>query len=303
MGAKILGLKSQRDQRILLCYGKTPFTPGRFLEDALRRIGAPVDLGATEIDFGAIDLERYRAILFVESPSKKSIAVRNINRVKIPKLFWIHHGAHRWHNNLVLCKRYQPDLLLMAHSLYLAKKSRLTLPVYFFPFAMDKKIFNSAKPLKQRAIDITFVGNKNGRLYQKRRKALRLIKDRFKRRYRLSLTAKKYLHQLAKRYSNSKIVFNISADGKEAINMRIFEGMGSGALVVTDLAPDQDRIFTDCKHYVVYKNFADLKKKLRYYLTHLDEAQKIATAGRRYLLSRHTYEHRAKQLLGIINDL
>ena len=75
--------------------------------------------------------------------------------------------------------------------------------------------------------------------------------------------------------------------------MRLFEGMGCGALVVSDLVPHQDELFRDGKHYVVYQGVDDLLEKLEYYLAHLEEAQQIASQGYHYLLSRHTYKHRA----------
>src|SRR5690606_41847512 len=55
------------------------------------------------------------------------------------------------------------------------------------------------------------------------------------------------------------------------------------------------------KHYVVYQGVDDLLEKLEYYLAHLDRAQKIATRGHRYVLAHHTYAHRAKVLLQIID--
>lgn len=47
----------------------------------------------------------------------------------------------------------------------------------------------------------------------------------------------------------------------------------------------------------------DLLEKIRYYLTYLDEVQKIATAGYEHLLGHHTYAHRAKELMDIIETV
>lgn len=60
--------------------------------------------------------------------------------------------------------------------------------------------------------------------------------------------------------------------------MRIFEGMGCGALVITELTPYQSRIFKVGEHYVVFKNHKDL-------------------------LENHTYEHRGYELLNVIDKL
>ena len=286
--------------RLLMCYNKTAITPGRYLEDALRKIGVEVDVQGARIDFRRLDPAGYSAILFVESPSRSPLVVLGADRVFIPKLFWVHHGANRVQVNVELCRQFRPDLVLMAHSLELAE--RFPAPVRFFPFAMAADIFNCTRPLSERRLDIAFVGSTAEGTYNQRRAVLRAIREHFPER-KISLYGKVYLHKLAALYADAKIVVNCAADQLRTINMRIFEGMGCGALVVTDLVPHQDLLFEDGKHYVVYRSIDDLIDKIGYYLDHLDEAQRIALQGYHYLLSRHTYEHRARELCAMIKDL
>src|SRR5690606_9180865 len=107
--------------RILMCYNKTSFTPGRYLEDGLRRTGVDVDVSGPDVEFvDSAASNHYDAVLFVESPSRPPVRVLGIERVKSPKLLWVHHGANRLVQNLALCREYRPDLVLMAHSLELA---------------------------------------------------------------------------------------------------------------------------------------------------------------------------------------
>lgn len=287
--------------RILMCYNKTAFTPGRYLEDGLRQIGAPVDVYDTQVDFSQIDLEGYGAALFVDSPARVPTEIKGIDRVKIPKLLWIHHGANALTRNLELCEQVRPDLVLMAHSLELAP--RFPAKVRFFPFGTASDIFNSTKPLDQRKWDIAFVGSTSQYTYERRRAVLRAIRDHFGGKAAISLNAKVYVDRLAALYSNAKIVINCAADHLRTLNMRLFEGMGCGALVLTDWVPYQEKLFKDGKHYVVYREIDDLLGKLEYFLEHLDEAQRIAGAGYRHVMARHTYAHRAGELLTIIRKL
>ena len=287
--------------RLLMCYNKTAFTPGRYLEDGLRNVGVEVEVRGSEVDFGALKPFQYDAVLFVESPAKEPVRVRDAGSVPVPKLFWIHHGRNRLAENVRLCEEYRPDLVLLAHSLELAP--HFGVKARFFPFAMAADIFNCERPLRERKWDIAFAGNTSEGVYNRRRAILRAVREAFSGRASMSLYARVYLHKLAALYGNAKIVLNCAADGLSALNMRLFEGMGCGALVLTDLVEHQDEIFEDGKHYAVYRDVDDLIAKLEYYLSHLDEAQRIAAEGRRHLLSRHTYEHRARELCAIVERL
>ncbi|MFD1065862.1 glycosyltransferase family protein [Oceanobacillus locisalsi] len=282
-------------KKLLMCYGKTSFTPGRYLEDAFRNIGVKVDVYTSFIDFSNIALDEYVAVLFVESPSVPAVSVKQIDRVNIPKFFWIHHGENRLNTNKSLVRRYQPDLILMAHSLHLA--NHFSVPVKFFPFAMATDIFNDVTPLQDRPMDITSVGTLDPVLYQKRIRAIKKIKERFHKTYRLSFHKRVFLHDLAKTYGQSKLVINHAADTIKSLNMRIFEGIGCGSLLLTDTVPKLDILLEDGKHLVLFDSHSDLLEKVDYYLTHVHEAQKIASSGYQHLLAYHTYEQRAQALL------
>jgi hypothetical protein len=287
-------------KKILMWYGKTTFTPGSYLERAFNSIGVPVDVYTKEIDFNKINMNDYSAVIFVESPSKQPVLVKNIRLVNVPKLFWIHHGSNRLKENVELCNNYKPDIILMSHSLQLAKK--FPAPIRFFPFAMDTNIFNSSKPLINRDVDVSFGGNLQ-KSYSSRNQVLKKLQSKFKNRYKLSLFSKLYLEELANLYINSKIVFNYSPTKFNTINMRIFEGIGCGALVLTNEVPFQNRLFKNGEHYVVFNHVDDLYRKINYYLKNLEEAQKIATSGHNFLMDYHTYEHRANEVLCIIKEL
>lgn len=283
-----------------MCYGKTSYTPGRYLEDGLKSIGLTVDLFQNEIDFKDIDTSEYCAVLFVESPSRPIVKTKNIELVDIPKLFWIHHGENRLKTNMKLVEMYKPDIILMAHSLHLA--NNFSVPTRFFPFGMAQDIFDCSRELKERVYDVAFVGSRHQEYYQERTKALNAIQKQFENKYQLSLNSHVFLNELAQQYSKSKIVVNHTADQIKSLNMRIFEGMSCGSLVITDYVPGQEKLFIDNQHYVIYNNHNELLEKIDYYLNHLDEAQKIASNGYNHLKSTHKYTNRAYQLIEIIKE-
>lgn len=290
-----------KPQRILMCFGKTPYTPGSYLERAFGNIGVDVDVIIDAADFSALDTKKYTAVLFVESPTRPRVAIKHRDQVHAPVLFWIHHGENRLAGNLEMCDLYRPDILLMSHSLHLS--SRFHVPVRFFPFGVDPHLFHSDIPYAMRRIDVSFVGTRGHELYKTRNESLRFIEENLEGKANLSLRKTIFLEELSKHYGNSKIVFNQTTDTIKSLNMRIFEGMGCGALVLTDHTPEQSALFKNGVHYVVYDSKEDMLEKLRYYVSHPDQAATIAAEGHRHVVRHHTYEHRARQLLDLIKSL
>jgi glycosyltransferase involved in cell wall biosynthesis len=106
-----------------------------------------------------------------------------------------------------------------------------------------------------------------------------------------------YFDEMARIYSASRIVFNRSI--KNDVNMRVFEALACGSLLVTNDLTDngQAELFQDGVHAVMYREPHELRDKIRYYLAHEEERETIAAAGRAEALAKHTYRHRMERLL------
>lgn len=116
---------------------------------------------------------------------------------------------------------------------------------------------------------------------------------------KLALLPGKYLHDMARTYSQSKIVFNKSLKGD--LNMRVFEALSCGRLLLTDrINNGLEELFTDKEHLVIYNDYEDLRNKARDYLTHPDESEAIAHKGQEEIWKKHTYLHRARYLVETI---
>lgn len=97
-------------------------------------------------------------------------------------------------------------------------------------------------------------------------------------------------------YGQSKIVFNASIN--KDLNMRFFEALASGALLVTDRIenglPD---LFREGEHYVGYSTVEEAIEKIDYYLKNPVERETIALEGQRVALAHHTYLHRWEEII------
>lgn len=99
-------------------------------------------------------------------------------------------------------------------------------------------------------------------------------------------------------FAKSKIVVNrhINVAENYANNLRMYEATLMGVLLITDHKKNLDKIFKVGKEAVAYKNSSGLIKKVKYYLDHDKEREKIAKAGQKRTLKDHTYDVRMKEL-------
>jgi O-antigen biosynthesis protein len=161
----------------------------------------------------------------------------------------------------------------------------------WLPLACDAELHRQHDLPKR--FDVTFIGNL---LPGPRTELVELIQREFPN----SFVGQRYFDEMARAYSESKIVFNRSL--KNDLNMRVFEALSCGSLLVTNDLGDngQADLLRDGKHLVTYRDADELLEKLRFYLRHDELREQIAATGRQEVLARHTYAHRMKALLEAI---
>ncbi len=169
------------------------------------------------------------------------------------------------------------------------------------PLACDPEIHK--KYFLPKIFNISFVGNFGKyRWYSLKRNDLMRERNRLifllMRKYNL-FTGRFYFHEMALVYSLSKIVFNRSM--KNDINMRVFEAMSCGSLLITNrVGNGQDLLFKHGIHFVEYKSDRELFDYIDYYLKNDSEREQIASEGMKLVQSKHTYEKRMDYMLSFL---
>lgn len=156
-------------------------------------------------------------------------------------------------------------------------KNPIWLPHAFEPQAYPKG------ELATKKYDVCFVGHVNS---GNREQALDRLFAEFPNFY----YGQQLFENVAQKFSESKIVFNISMT--DDINMRTFEAMGTGSFLLTNWIPTIEELFEDGKHLVLYRSLDEMIDKAKYYLAHDDEREKIAQAGYEEVLKNHTIQKR-----------
>ena len=116
--------------------------------------------------------------------------------------------------------------------------------------------------------------------------------------------------QIPELFARSLIVLGVGTIGHctdfYALKMRDFDGPISGSLYLTHHNPDLEKLYIVGEEIETYHTIEDCVNKVKYYLEHPDEADKIGMSGRRRAKKDHTWECRFEKMLitlGILSQV
>jgi spore maturation protein CgeB len=107
----------------------------------------------------------------------------------------------------------------------------------------------------------------------------------------------------AKAMCAAKIVLNTFVHKEtDSVNCRLFEATGCGGFVLTEDRPAVGDFFEPGQEVAIFDSRKDLVEKVRYYLAHPEERQRIAQRGCQRAHRDHTYEIRLRHLLEVVSQ-
>jgi hypothetical protein len=280
--------------KAVMAYQATETTPARYLRAALERAGIEVRHVGDRLNWEAIDRD-VGFVVFVESPYP-GIEVVGDNP-GIPVLLWAHHGEHHTGTHLRLIRRYGVHAVLLAHSWHLAH--RYPVPVHRFPFAVAPEVFNGAEPWDERSLDTAFVGSLGSEsgTYDARRRLLDSLSEALPD-DRVCFTDSASPAEMARIYARSKTVVDDGGTRHFPITMRVFETIGSGALLLTTDAPGLSCLFSRDREYLVL-DVGHPGEQVRRITGGGSSGARTASAAHEYATGRHLYDHRVDELVEI----
>ncbi|MBN2571054.1 MAG: glycosyltransferase [Ignavibacteriales bacterium] len=197
--------------------------------------------------------------------------------------------------------------------------------LYWMPFACDpdihKPVSLSLREQEKYKSDICFVGSGWTSLYPERHQYLEQLAD-----FNLSIWGpgwfesknqklSPYIKQgftkpeeWIKIFSAAKIVFHSHFTDPEGeipcyqASPRVYEVLACEALLLVDNQPDVLALFEDREHLVVFRSEQELQNLAKYYLENETERKQIAKKGKEFVLKKHTFKHRVKEILTIIEN-
>ncbi len=166
-------------------------------------------------------------------------------------------------------------------------------PVEWLPLACDESHVRDPEPLK--SYDVCFIGNVYPSIMPKRVAVLDealAATERF-------VYGQKPPRATSDIYAKSRIVLNCAI--RDDVNMRVFEAMASGSMLLTDNCGNGlDDLFKAGEHLAVYDG--NVANVIQHYIINNAERERIAAQGKECVLTHHTYRERMKTAIERIKE-
>jgi len=213
---------------------------------------------------------------------------QNIDALSCPKVGYLidTHLSLNYHRELAS----HFDFVFLVHRQFVDEIKKINSNTYWLPVACDPEIHRGDDAKKH--FDIGFVGSiQQG---SRRQHLLNKLASQLPVHYKRC-----FLNEMADIFSQSKIVFNEAV--KNDLNMRVFEVMSTGSLLLTDMAlcSGQDELFHDGEECAVYRD-SNICDVARFYLKNESLRNQVAARGQRLVHNAHTYNHRMNDLLAVV---
>lgn len=173
--------------------------------------------------------------------------------------------------------------------------------VFALPHAVDANLFRVSKSGRTRALELGWVGQLGYGQYTRRRRIIEPLVTRF----RMNELRKTYTkEETAEVYRQCRIVVNVSRDEfPSEANMRCYEGMAAGALLITEIPTELTEWgFIEGTHFVGWRNEQEIPNLVDYYLQHEKEAVEISRAGQDLTLRNFTFQHCRDKITAILQE-
>lgn len=216
-----------------------------------------------------------------------------------PNFYWIADSHLGYDYRLKRAKEF--DVVFASHKPSIEKLIRDGIPsekIHYMPWAAEPMCYKPFPIIEK--YDWCFIGHLNNP------QRIALV-DRFCKEWPLGekgylgwrqpeFQGHNVLEDAAKKYSQSRIVLNECIH--DDLNMRTFEALACKRLLLQEDIP-AIRDHFDERHMVFWKTIDEAVEKAKYCLAHPEEREVIAEAGYKEFLDKHTYMHRAKEILKV----
>ena len=229
---------------------------------------------------------------YLQVYSKPGYFPPDICEIYIPKVWYV-YDTHI-HLDVLATTCHVFDLIFCPNAFDRDRLFGLGIPnVEVLEFAADKdSYFIPHRPSKDKHVAIGFAGSVNNHTHLKERKELL---EEVASRFPLKIENRTLSGpRVAEFYSDCRIVLN-HAIGHE-VNMRISEALMSGSLLLTPVVEGIEK-YIDIQKSVITYNRDNLFDKIAEILAQPERFDDIAKYGQQEVLERHTYEHRARELV------
>lgn len=296
--------------KLLIVASLTKTTTANYFITALKSLGHDLlvcsDIPGPRVDVevqGLFDVEVVmrkncfpaQAILFFEGGSMRLLP--ETSNVSCCVTAWYAIDTHMDFEKHVRIGRLF-DVTFVAQKQYVTElSSRGVTQVYWMPLAFATEL--APPQMEEREVDVAYVGSENVTMHPQRSALLDVLRNESL----VTQFGRASPEEMGRIYANAKLVFNRSVNND--VNMRFFEAMGSGAVLLTDCIDNNgvEDLFEEGRHYITYRSEQELLEVTRELLADPIRLRMIGDAARALVLAGHTYVHRAVWLIDRLERL
>ncbi len=212
------------------------------------------------------------------------------------------------------------DIFVFYWDRELSKKEN----VFYFPHFVNCEIYKELKPLSKTSFDVSFMGRLDTKIrletylnLNKHFKNLKFSWHAIEKHYLDALsrckndfekeilrnTYKGFIdneNDMANAINDTKIVYNINAQGVSSLNYRTFQVLACKRLIISDERKELD-LFENI--IPTYKDIDDLISKINFYLNNKEEYNKIVEKSLEFIKKNHNSKNCIKNILNKIYKL
>lgn len=295
--------------KILVVASLTPTTTANYIIGALREAGNDLyvcsDVPSPLADLrvrGAVDVARLCAgqklapelVLFIEGGTMRLFPT---GLERVPCLTaWYGIDTHMdYAKHLRIGRLFDVTFIAQKEFVERLRQDGLR-QVHWLPLAFAPELHPAE--MLDRCYDVAYVGSSNATVHPVRHALLAAIRREVPNVFMGTANPR----EMGRIYAQAKLVFNKSVNND--VNMRYFEAMGAGAVLLTDHAQDNgaEELFTVGEHYLQYHDEQTLCSLIRGLLQEPERCRRIGDVARQHVLASHTYQHRVERLLILVGE-
>ncbi len=242
-------------------------------------------------DYLKLDIFKVDFLLYIEGGSME---VFPLDLMEIDaKKFWWGIDTHLDFEKHVRISRLF-DHTFIAQKEFVASLISYGIEATWLPLAYPSSLDIATKTSPK--YDFSFVGQTDPTLYPERHRLIRKAQRAFPNNFVGTLEPKEMLET----YNNSRVVINQSI--KNDVNMRVFEVLGTSAVLVTNVIRNNglEDLFENTKHLFTFETDEELIFLLQYLVNNETIRLETSTAANELVLSCHTYFNRASEILEFV---
>lgn len=243
-------------------------------------------------DYLEIESNKLDLLLYIEGGSMEIFPL-DLIEIDAKKFWWGIDTHLNFEKHLRISRLF--DHTFIAQKEFLKSLALHGIEATWLPLAYPSSI--EIAPRASASYDFSFIGQTDPSMYPERYRLIKKAQQAFPNNFVGNLEPKEMLEV----YNNSRVVINQSI--KNDINMRVFEVLGTSAVLVTNAIHENglEDLFENTKQLFTFETDEELISILKLLIENDETRIETSAAANELIFSHHTYFNRANEIVEFVS--